>query len=74
MSPGLTGTCPNDMTCERPSAIGARPNGGDDERACAHCGELIDTSEWHPVVGRNDGDEFRIYAFCDDTCRDAWLE
>jgi len=41
---------------------------------CAHCGDAIDTSEWHPVAARSESDEFRIYPFCDETCRDDWDE
>jgi len=39
---------------------------------CSHCGDAIDTSEWHPVVARSEPEEFRIYPFCDEECRDAW--
>lgn len=41
---------------------------------CAHCGDAIDTSEWHPVVARSEPDGFRIYPFCDEACRDEWGE
>ena len=41
---------------------------------CAACGDAIDTSEWHPVVARNDGGAFRVYPFCDETCRANWHE
>ncbi|WP_458210707.1 DUF7576 family protein [Haladaptatus sp. NG-SE-30] len=39
---------------------------------CSNCGKQVETDEWHPVVGDNDGSGFRIHAFCDETCRDAW--
>lgn len=41
---------------------------------CAACGDAIDTSEWHPVVARNEGEEFRLYPFCDDECRNEWRD
>lgn len=56
-------------------------DGNDDEegsqradrpKTCAACGREIDVSGWHPVVTRQTDDGFRVYAFCDDDCRDDW--
>ena len=52
------------------SAAPADGPGGND--LCAHCGESIDTSEWHPVVARTENGEFELYPFCDEDCRDDW--
>lgn len=39
---------------------------------CAHCGERIDATRWHPIVTRVTGDgNVRLVPYCDDTCRDA---
>lgn len=43
---------------------------GTDE--CANCGAEIDTSEWYPVA--TVGDDHRIVAFCERSCREEWLE
>jgi hypothetical protein len=40
----------------------------------APCGDVIDTTEWHPVVALADGDEFNVYPFCEEACRDDWRE
>ncbi|MBX0323778.1 hypothetical protein EGH21_12135 [Halomicroarcula sp. F13] len=42
-------------------------------RTCANCGEVIDTTEWYPVVSVP-GEGYRIYAFCDEGCRDQWRQ
>lgn len=45
----------------------------DEPKSCAYCGSQIDTSEWHPLVTRADDDEtFRVFAFCDEGCREEW--
>lgn len=47
----------------------------DEPKICANCGDRIDTKEWHPVVTRTDEDgTFRVYAFCDEDCRDEWKD
>lgn len=59
----------------------ARADAADDEsvvradkpKVCANCGQQIDTSDWHPLVTRTEADgTFRVFAFCDATCRDTW--
>lgn len=40
---------------------------------CSNCGRTVETGEWHPVVANDDGDRFRIHAFCDERCRDTWV-
>lgn len=55
---------------------GDAPSGrADQPKTCANCGEPIDMKDWHPVVTRTgpDGD-FRVYAFCDEDCRDEWVD
>ena len=45
----------------------------DEPKVCGNCGAGIETKEWHPLVTRTDDDgRFRVYAFCDGTCRDEW--
>ena len=45
----------------------------DEPKICANCEKQIDTMKWHPVVTRTDDDgRFRVYAFCDEDCRDEW--
>ncbi|GGN93181.1 MULTISPECIES: DUF7576 family protein [Haloarcula] len=45
----------------------------DQPRICTSCGAGIDTTEWYPVVA--DPEEgYRIYAFCDETCRERWRQ
>lgn len=39
---------------------------------CHNCGEVVDTSGWHPVATREDDDEFEILVFCDTLCRIEW--
>lgn len=47
----------------------------DEPKTCANCGAEIDTTEWHPLVTRTDGDgTFHVYAFCDESCRNEWTE
>lgn len=47
----------------------------DEPKICANCGSEIDTKEWHPLVTRTDDDgNFRVYAFCDEDCRDEWTD
>lgn len=47
----------------------------DEPKSCANCGVAIDTEEWHPLVTRTDpGGNFRLYAFCDENCRNEWDE
>lgn len=29
---------------------------------------------WHPVVTRRENGDFRVYAFCDEDCRDEWTD
>lgn len=60
-------TAPDDASDD--SAVRA-----DEPKICANCGKQIDTMEWHPVVTRTDDDDgrFRVYAFCDEDCRDKW--
>lgn len=47
----------------------------DEPKICTNCGSSIDTKEWHPLETRTDDDgNFEVYAFCDDECRDEWLD
>lgn len=47
----------------------------DEPKTCANCGTQIDTTAWHPLVTRTDDDDtFRVYAFCDETCREEWVD
>jgi hypothetical protein len=59
------------MTGKRlPSDGGA---GADEPRTCATCGGPVDVKRWHPVATGTDADgEFRVYAFCCQSCRDEW--
>jgi hypothetical protein len=42
-------------------------------RTCAQCGKTLSLGERHPVhTDRDDG--FRLYAFCDEDCRSAYVE
>lgn len=43
-----------------------------DQTTCANCGASIDRNEWHPVRATTGGDDFRIYAFCSERCRESW--
>jgi hypothetical protein len=46
----------------------------DDSATCANCGTPIETNDWHPVYTEYPHDnEFRLYLFCDETCRDEWF-
>jgi len=60
------------VTNGREDALRSSPESEQSPELCAHCGDAIDTSEWHPVVARSEPDEFRIYPFCDERCRDEW--
>ena len=40
--------------------------------ACSNCGRCIEIDEWHPVIANDDGDAFRIRAFCGEMCRNTW--
>jgi hypothetical protein len=42
------------------------------EDICANCGAALSTDEWHPVATGEAGTP--VVAFCDQTCREAWLE
>lgn len=44
----------------------------DQPKRCANCGAEIETDEWHPVATRRNGDDFQLYAFCTEACREAW--
>jgi len=45
----------------------------DEPKTCTNCGARINTTEWHPVTAETDADgNFRVYAFCDEGCRDEW--
>lgn len=39
---------------------------------CRNCGSRIDQVEWHPVATQLDDDEFHLYSFCSDECRNEW--
>jgi hypothetical protein len=54
---------------------GSTEGGVDTEQdRCDHCGDPIDTDDWHPVATRRDDDgRIQIRDFCCDDCRDAWL-
>lgn len=43
-------------------------------QTCAFCGALIDTAEWYPVEKERDGGDLRLYSFCSEDCRSAWLD
>lgn len=53
---------------------GAPRDGAAGPELCSHCGDAIDTVEWHPVVARPEDDGFRVYPFCEESCRDDWNE
>lgn len=38
---------------------------------CTRCSGTIDPTEWHPVATVRD-DEFEIYPFCSERCREEW--
>ncbi|WP_135303999.1 DUF7576 family protein [Haloarcula amylovorans] len=40
-------------------------------RICTSCSATIDRTEWFPVVAVPE-EGYRIYAFCDETCRERW--
>lgn len=46
------------------------PSGTEGPLCCENCGDIIQTSEWHPVTM---GDE-RIIPFCSQKCRLEWEE
>lgn len=46
----------------------------DRPETCANCGEPVDMENWHPVVTRRENGDFRVYAFCDEDCRDEWTD
>lgn len=46
----------------------------DEPKTCENCGVRIDTSQWHPVVAEEVDGTFRVYAFCDASCRDEWID
>lgn len=49
------------------------PSRADQPTYCAVCGDGIETDDWHPVATRQNGDEeFQLYAFCSEDCREAW--
>lgn len=60
------------MTDDRDGAAEPPAESASARDLCARCGDAIDTSEWHPVLARSEPDEFRVYPFCDETCRDDW--
>ncbi len=44
-------------------------------KVCDHCGSAIDTTEWYPVTNERGPDgSIRLYDFCSEDCRDAWLD
>jgi|GEM_PF-2498433 len=45
---------------------------GKPQDRCSVCGEAIDTTEWHPIRGRTEDGNFRIYQFCSDDCFEQW--
>jgi len=48
-------------------------SGGDDY--CPRCGKRLPTEEWCPIVSRSDSDgTLHVHTFCDDACKNAWLE
>lgn len=60
-----------------PDARGRSPGSGraDEPKTCATCGRRIDTDEWHPVATRtDDSGALLVYAFCDVSCREGWLD
>ncbi len=40
---------------------------------CVYCRAEVDPARWHPVVTRG-SEPYRLYTFCDERCRDAWVE
>lgn len=55
-------------------ASGGTSDAESDDR-CAHCGQSVDTSNWHPVAKRRDDDgSLRFFSFCSEACQDAWLD
>jgi hypothetical protein len=64
---------------EQENTTDATQNGSteraDEPQVCANCGGEIETEEWHPLVTQTDDDgRFRVYAFCDENCRDKWKD
>lgn len=45
-----------------------------DFEECAHCGSVLPTDEWCPVVTSERDGAVSIYSFCDDDCKTLWLE
>ncbi|ELZ31424.1 YHS domain-containing protein [Halogeometricum pallidum JCM 14848] len=42
---------------------------------CDRCGNPIETSDWYPMEKERDSDgELRLYSFCSDGCKEAWLD
>jgi len=42
---------------------------------CAACGEVVNLTEWHPVMAsRTSDDETEIRSFCSESCHDRWVE
>lgn len=68
------------MECnDRKNETGATPDESsgraDEPKTCANCGAEIDTREWHPLATRtNDDGNLRVYAFCEEDCRDEWAD
>lgn len=49
--------------------------GADTPQTCATCGSQIDIDDWHPMVTEWDDDgTLRVYAFCDQDCKEDWAE
>lgn len=41
---------------------------------CANCGSVLPTDEWCPVVTCEEEGSMVIHSFCDDDCKEAWVE
>lgn len=66
--PGDGGAC-------EPAYVYMKTRDADGTETCGHCGSGIDTADWYPVATRTASDgTFRIYGFCGDDCRSAWMD
>ncbi|WP_247731425.1 DUF7576 family protein [Halovivax limisalsi] len=41
---------------------------------CTRCGSVIDTSDWYPIATDRIDGSVTLHPFCDETCKDAWLD
>lgn len=39
---------------------------------CTVCKEVVDTTEWYPVVTKHDGGDVQFWSFCTTECKTVW--